>query len=82
VGLLLFYNIKYLSAIRVITFYGKKMSSQLEAKTSLPSPIIMGFKDFLLGKAIISKTDEVVDVESEEGKKNVMIAIWNELNIS
>ena len=31
------------------------------------------FKDVLMGKAVTPKTDEVLDVESEEGKKKAII---------
>ena len=40
------------------------------------------FKDALLGKVTIPKTDEVLNVESEEGKKMMMTADLNELSYS
>jgi hypothetical protein len=52
------------STIRVIPFYGKRR---------------YGFKDVLLGKVKVPRTDEEYDMESEEGKKLTIAADMNEL---
>ena len=68
-----------LSAIRVIPFYGKGDEWPTWSEKFLAKAKHYGFKDVLLGKVTIPKTDEVFNVESEEGKKKMMTADLNEL---
>ena len=68
-----------LSAIRVIPFYGKSDEWPTWSEKFLAKAKRYGFKDVLLGKVTIPKTDEVFNVESEEGKKMTMTADLNEL---
>jgi hypothetical protein len=69
----------YLSAIRVITFYGKSDEWPIWSEKFLAKAKRYDFKDVLLGKATIPKTDEAFNVESEEGKKMMMAADLSEL---
>jgi hypothetical protein len=55
-----------LSVVRVILFYGKSSEQPTWSKKLLAKAKRYGFKDFLFGRAIIPKTDEVFNVESEE----------------
>jgi hypothetical protein len=68
-----------LSAIRVIPFYGKSDEWPIWSEKFLAKAKRYGFKDVLLGKVTIPKTDEVFNVESEEGQKMMMTADSNEL---
>ena len=68
-----------LSAIRVIPFYGKSDEWPTWSEKFLAKAQRYGFKDVLLGKVTIPKTDEVFNVESEERKKMMMTADLNEL---
>ena len=68
-----------LSAIRVIPFYGRSDEWSTWSKKFLAKAKRYGFKDVLLRKVAIPKTDEVFNVESEEGKKMLMTADLNEL---
>jgi gag-polypeptide of LTR copia-type len=68
-----------ISTIRVIPFYGKGEEWPTWSKKFLTKSRSYGFKDVLLGKVKIPKTDEVYDMESEEGKKFIIAADMNEL---
>jgi len=68
-----------LSTIRVIPFYGKSEEWPTWSKKFLAKARRYGFKNVLLGKVKIPKTDEDYDLESEEGKKLSIAAEMNEL---
>jgi hypothetical protein len=68
-----------LSTIRVIRFYGKSEEWPTWSEKFLAKARRYGFKNVLLGKDKISKTDEDYDLESEEGKKLSIAAEMNEL---
>ena len=68
-----------LSAIRVIPFYGKSDEWPTWSEKFLAKAKRYGFKDVLLGKVTIPKTDKVFNLKSEEGKKKMMTADLNEL---
>jgi hypothetical protein len=69
-----------LSTIRVIPFYGKSEERPTWSKQFPDKSRRYGLKDVLLGKVKIPKTDEVYDMESEEGKKLIIAADMNELS--
>jgi hypothetical protein len=68
-----------ISTIRVIPFYGK--SEELSTWSEKPSAKARsyGFKDVLLGKVKVPRTDEDYDMESEEGKKLAIAADMSEV---
>jgi gag-polypeptide of LTR copia-type/Zinc knuckle len=68
-----------LSTICVIPFYGKSEEWPTWSEKFLAKSRRYGFKDVLLVKVKIPKTDEVYDMESEEGKKFIIAADMNEL---
>jgi tellurite resistance-related uncharacterized protein len=68
-----------LSTIRVIPFYGKNEEWSTWSEKFLAKVRRYGFKDVLLGKVKVPKTDEDYDMESEEGKKVTIAADMNEL---
>jgi tellurite resistance-related uncharacterized protein len=67
------------STIRVIPFYGKSEEWPTWGKKFLAKARRYGFKDVLLGKVKVPRTDEEYDMESEEGKKLTIAADMNEL---
>jgi hypothetical protein len=58
-----------LSTIRVIPFYGNSEEWPTWSETFLAKARRYGFKDVLLGKVKVPRTDEDYDMESEEGQK-------------
>jgi hypothetical protein len=68
-----------ITTIRVIPVYGKSEEWLTWSEKFLAKSRRYGFKDVLLGKVKIPKTDEVYDMESEEGKKMIIAADINEL---
>ena len=64
-----------LSAIHVIPFYGKSDEWPTWSEKFLAKAKRYGFKDVLLGKVTIPKTDEVFNVESEKGKEMMMTSV-------
>jgi hypothetical protein len=68
-----------LSTIRVILFYGKNEEWPTWSEKFLANARCYGFKDVLLGKVNVPKTDEDYDMESEEGKKLPIAGDMNEL---
>jgi predicted NACHT family NTPase len=58
----------------VTPFYGKSEEWPTWSKKFLAKSRRYGFKDVLLGKVKIFKTDEVYDMELEEGKKIIIAA--------
>jgi hypothetical protein len=68
-----------ISTIRVILFYGKSEEWPTWSKKFLAKSRRYGFKDVLLGKVKIPKTDEVYDMDSEEVKNFIIAADMNEL---
>jgi hypothetical protein len=68
-----------LCIIRVITFYGKREEWQTWSETFLAKARRYSFKDVLLGKVKIRRTDEDYDMESEEGKTLTITSDMNEL---
>jgi tellurite resistance-related uncharacterized protein len=68
-----------LSTIRVIPFYGKSKEWPTLSERFLAKARRYGFKDVLLGKVKVPRTDEDYDMESEEGKKLTIAADMNEL---
>jgi tellurite resistance-related uncharacterized protein len=65
-----------LSTIRVVPFYGKSEEWLTCSEKFLAKASRYSFKDVLLGKVKVPRTDEDYDMESEEGKKS---ADMNEL---
>ena len=68
-----------LSTIRVIPFYGKSEEWPTWSEKFLAKARRYGFKDVLLGKVRIPKTDEDYEMDSEEGKKLTIATDMNEL---
>jgi hypothetical protein len=68
-----------LSTIRVIPFYGKNEEWPTRREKFLAKARRYGFKDMLLGKVRIPKTDEDYEMDSEEGQKLTIAADMNEL---
>jgi hypothetical protein len=69
-----------LSAIRVIPFYGKSDEWSIWSDKFPAKAKRYRSKIFFVGKInYILKNDEVFDVDSEEGKKKMIIADLNEL---
>jgi hypothetical protein len=68
-----------LSTIRVIPFQGKSDEWPTWSEKFLAKARRYGFKDLLLGKVKVPRTDEDYDMESEEGKKSTIAADMNEL---
>jgi hypothetical protein len=68
-----------LRTIRVIPCYGKSEEWPTWSEKFLAKARRYGFKDVLLGKVKVPKTDEDYDIESEEGKKLRIAADINEL---
>jgi tellurite resistance-related uncharacterized protein len=68
-----------LSTIRVIPFYGKSEEWPTWSEKFFAKARRYGFKDVLLGKVKVPRTDEEYDMESEEGKKLTIAADINEL---
>jgi hypothetical protein len=68
-----------LSTNRVIPFYGKSEELPTWNKKFLAKARCYGFKDGLLRKFKVSKTDEDYHMESEEGKKLTVAADMNGL---
>jgi hypothetical protein len=68
-----------LSTIRVIPFQGKSGEWPTWSEKFLAKARRYGFKDLLLGKVKVPRTDEDYDMESEEGKKSTIAADMNEL---
>jgi hypothetical protein len=68
-----------LSEICVISFYGKSNEWPTWNENFLAKAKRYDFKDILLGRSITPKTYEVFDIESEEGKKKIIVADLNEL---
>jgi hypothetical protein len=66
-----------LGTIRVIPFYGKSEEWPTWSEKFLANARCYGFKDVLLGKIKVPRTD--YDMESEEGKKLTIAADMNEL---
>ena len=66
-----------LSAIHAIPFYGRSDEWPIWSEKFLSKAKRYGFKDVLLGKVTILKTDDVFNVESEEGKKMMMTVDLN-----
>jgi len=67
------------SSIRVIPFYGKSEEWPTWSEKFLAKARRYGFKDVLLGKARIPKTDEDYKMDTEEGKRLMIAADLNEL---
>jgi hypothetical protein len=68
-----------LSTIRVIPFYGNSEEWPTWSEKFLAKARCYGFKDLLLGKVKVPRTDEDYDMESEEGKKLKIAVDMNEL---
>ena len=68
-----------LSTIRVIPFYGKSEEWPTWSEKFLAKARRYGFKDVLLGKVRIPKTDEDYEMDSEEGQKLTIATDMNEL---
>jgi hypothetical protein len=68
-----------LSTIRVIPFYGKCEEWPIWREKLLAKARRYGFKDILLGKVKVPRTDEDYDMGSDEGKKLTIAADMNEL---
>jgi hypothetical protein len=68
-----------LSSIRVIPFYGKSVEWPTWSEKFLAKARCYGFKDVLLGKVRIPKSDEDYEMKSEEGKKLMIAADMIEL---
>ena len=68
-----------LSTIRVIPFCGKSEEWPIWSEKFLAKAKRYGFKDLLLGKLSIPKSDEVFDEVSDEGKKKAKIIELNEI---
>jgi hypothetical protein len=68
-----------LSTIRVIPLKGKSEELPTWSEKYLAKARRYGFKDVLLGKVKVPRTDEDYDMESEEGKKSTIAADMNEL---
>jgi hypothetical protein len=68
-----------LSTIRVIPFYGKNEDWPTFSKKFLTKTRCYGFKDVLLGKVRIPKTEEDYSMDSEEGQKLTISSDINEL---
>jgi hypothetical protein len=68
-----------ISTLFVIPFHGKSEEWPTWSKKFLAKSRQYGFKDVLLGKVKIPKTDEVYDMELEEGKKLIIAKDMNEL---
>jgi hypothetical protein len=64
---------------RVIEFYRKCEEWPTWSEKFLAMARRYGFKDILLGKVKVPRTDEDYDLESEEGKKLTIAADMNEL---
>jgi Reverse transcriptase (RNA-dependent DNA polymerase)/gag-polypeptide of LTR copia-type/Zinc knuckle len=67
------------NSIRVIPFYGKSEEWPTWSEKFLAKARRYGFKDVLLGKARIPKTDEDYEMDTEEGKRLMIAADLNEL---
>jgi hypothetical protein len=67
-----------LRTIRVIQSYGKSEEWPTWSEKILGKARRYGFKDVLLGKFKVPKTDEDYDMESEERKKLTIAADMNE----
>jgi hypothetical protein len=68
-----------LRPINVILFYGKSEEWPTWSEKVLAKARRYGFKDLLLGKVKVPKTDEDYNMESEEGKTLTIIADMNKL---
>jgi len=68
-----------LSTIRAIPFYGKSEDRPTWSKTFLSKAKRYSFKDVLLEKVWILKTNEISDMDLEEGKKLIIATDMNEL---
>jgi hypothetical protein len=68
-----------LSTIRVIPFYRKSEEWPTWCVKFLSKARRYGFKDVLLGKVKVPRTDKDYDMESEEGKKLTITEDMNEL---
>jgi tellurite resistance-related uncharacterized protein len=66
-----------LSTIRDIPFFGKSEEWRTWSENFLAKERRYGFKDVLLGKVKVPRTDEDYDMESEEGKKLTIAADMN-----
>jgi tellurite resistance-related uncharacterized protein len=71
-----------LSTIRVFPFYGKSEEWPTWSEKFLAKARRFGFKDVLLGKVKVLRTDVDYDMESEERKKLTIAADMNELAYS
>jgi hypothetical protein len=67
------------STISIIPFYGKSEEWHTWSENFLAKARRYGFKDLLLGKVKVPRTDEDFDMESEEGKKLTIAVDMNEL---
>jgi hypothetical protein len=70
------------SAIRVLTFSGLKEDWSIWSERFLAKAKRHGYKDVLLGKQVIPKSDETFDEKTTEGKKKSKIVELNELAYS
>jgi tellurite resistance-related uncharacterized protein len=68
-----------LSTIRDIPFFGKSEEWPTWSENFLAKARRYGFKDLLLGKVKVPRTDEEYDMESEEEKNLTISADMNEL---
>jgi hypothetical protein len=68
-----------LSTIRVIPFYRMSEEWPTWSGKFLAKTRHYGFKDVLIGKVKVPRTDEDYDMESEEGTKVIIAADMNEL---
>jgi hypothetical protein len=68
-----------LSTIRVIPFYRKSDEWPTWSEKFLAKARRYSFKDLLLGKVKVPRTDEDYDMESEEGKNLTIAADVSEL---
>jgi hypothetical protein len=68
-----------LSTIRVIPFYGKNVKWPTWSEKFLAKARLYGFKDVLLGKVRIPLTDKDYKVDTEDGKKLIIVSEMNEL---
>ena len=70
------------SAIRVLIFSGIKEDWSIWSERFLAKAKRHGYKDVLLGKEVIPKSNEVIDKKTDEGKEMLKIIELNELAYS
>ena len=70
------------SAIRVLIFSGIKEDWSIWSERFLAKAKRHGYKDVLLGKEVIPKSNEVIDEKTAEGKEKSKIVELNELAYS